>query len=112
MPVVDRDKLRQKSRAELKDLRSEADAEIDRLGSALEDEKEELNTLQTRARKGDPAAEGQIGDQRDTCRKLRGKLNEQRTRRSAISDVLRQMPDVESDDGDDWDADRRKKYGL
>lgn len=113
MPLVDRDELRQKSRPELKKMRGDVQEEISRLIDASEAANEELEDLEKRARKGDPAASDQIEDQRQTCKDLRGELRDQKRRREAISDVLGEKPDLEGGgDGDGWDSQRRKKYGL
>lgn len=109
MPLVDRSELRKLSRSELKEKKSDVQNEINRLIEASEAAQDERDALKERLRKGDSSAEAQLEAQQETCKKLRRKLGDARTKRDAVSDVLRQKPDLTDEDRG---SDRRKEYGV
>lgn len=69
----------------------------ERLGERKAKVESEISALKARLRRGDPSAEGKLEAQHELCQRLRGELTDQRTRRSAISDVLCNKPDTNAD---------------
>jgi len=68
------------SNAELKEKEQNLRSEVRRLGSAIEDERAELDTLKERLRKGDRSVEQQIQAQRETINELQSEKSQKRAR--------------------------------
>jgi len=70
------------SNEELKEKEKTLKKDIRRLGSAIADEREELDRLKKRLRKGDRSVEPQIEDVRETITDLQGKRSQKRAKKT------------------------------
>jgi len=68
------------SNEELKEKEETLKSEIRRLGSAIEDERSELERLKERLRKGDRSVEPQVKEVKETIRSLKGQKSKKRSR--------------------------------
>ena len=68
------------SNEQLKQKEQDLRSEVRQLGSAIEDEREELDRLKERLRKGDRSVEDQIDAVRETIDELQGKRSTKRAR--------------------------------
>jgi len=68
------------SNEELKEKEDSLRSEVRRLGSAIEDEREELDRLKERLRKGDRSVEPQIEDIQETINDLQAERSTKRAR--------------------------------
>lgn len=68
------------SNDELKEKEDSLRSEVRRLGSAIEDERKELDGLTERLRKGDRSVESQIEDVKETINSLQAERSKKRSR--------------------------------